>query len=122
MSGFRGVSKTQLAQIIAFFLEGSGKLCGGLRGGNPGAFPKAGPIFQQPLSLPENAQTLAGIAFGAARKSVKNFRAASKFAGIFFQQGLSDSHSLEFSEKMGALNMRSLAVGPPKSFTEMAAR
>ena len=65
-----------------------------LRGENPGAFPKAGPIFQQPFSLPENAQTLAGIAFGAAGKSVKNFPAASKFAGKLFQQGISDSHSL----------------------------
>ena len=26
--------------------------CGGLRGKNPGAFPKAGPIFQHPCSLP----------------------------------------------------------------------
>ena len=43
--------------------------CGGLGGENPGAFPKAGPIFQQPLSLPESAQTLAGIAFRAAGKS-----------------------------------------------------
>ena len=43
--------------------------CGGLRGENSGAFPKAGPIFQQPLSLPEISQTLAGIAFRAARKN-----------------------------------------------------
>ena len=42
--------------------------CGGLRGENPGGFPKAGPILQQPLSLPENAQTLAGMAFRAAAK------------------------------------------------------
>ena len=48
--------------------------CGGLRGGSPGAFPKAGLIFQQPFSLPENAQTLAGIALRAAGKSVKNFQ------------------------------------------------
>ena len=33
--------------------------CGGLGGENPGAFPKARPIFQKPLSLPESAQTLA---------------------------------------------------------------
>ena len=73
--------------------------CGGLRGENPGAFPQAGPIFQQPFSLPESAQTLAGIAFRAAGKSVKNFPAASKFAGKPFQQGVSDSHSLlEFSD------------------------
>ena len=45
---------------------------------NPGAFPKAGPIFQLPFSFPENAQTLAGIAFRAAGKSVENFPAASK--------------------------------------------
>ena len=55
---------------------------------NPGAFPKAGPIFQQPFSLPESAQTLAGIASSAAGKSGKNFPAASKFAGKPFQQGL----------------------------------
>ena len=74
--------------------------CGGLGGENPAAFPKAGPIFQQPFSLPENAQTLAGIASRAAGKSGKNFPAASKFAGKPFQQGISDSHSLlELSEK-----------------------
>ena len=56
---YQGIRKTQ---------EG----CGGLRGENPGVFPKAGPIFQQPFSLPENAtlpenaQTLAGIASRAA--------------------------------------------------------
>ena len=37
--------------------------CGGLGGESPGAFPRAGPIFQQPFSLPEGGQTLAGIAF-----------------------------------------------------------
>ena len=76
--------------------------CGGLAGENPAAFPKARPIFQQPFSLPESAQTLAGIAFRAAGKSGENFPAASnsKFAGKPFQQGISDSHSLlEFSEK-----------------------
>ena len=40
---------------------------------NPAAFPKAGPIFQRPLSLPENAQTLAGIACRAAGKSGNSF-------------------------------------------------
>ena len=70
------------------------KGCGGLRGEDPGAFPKAGSIFQQPFSLLENAETLAGIAFRAAGKSVNNFPAASKFAGKLFQQGLLDSHSL----------------------------
>ena len=73
--------------------------CGGLRAENPAAFPKAGPIFQQPFSLPENAQTLAGIAFRAAGKSGNNFPAASKFARKLFQQGISDSRSLlEFSD------------------------
>ena len=47
--------------------------CCGLRGENPGAFPKAGPTFQQPFSLPENAQTLAFTAFHAAGKSVNTF-------------------------------------------------
>ena len=47
---------------------------------NSGAFPKAGPIFQQPFSLPESAQTLAGIACRAAGNSAKNFPAASKLA------------------------------------------
>ena len=71
-----------------------------IRGENPGAFPKAGPIFQQPFPLPENAQTLAGIALGAAGKSVKNFPAASKFARKRFRQGISDIHSLlEFSDQ-----------------------
>ena len=61
---------------------------------NPGAFPKAGPIFQQPSSLPEIAQTLAGIAFCAAGKLVNDFPAASKLVGKLFHQGISDSHSL----------------------------
>ena len=66
---------------------------------NPAALPQARPTFQQPFSLPENAQTLAGIAFRAAGKSVKHFPAVSKFAGKLFQQGTSDSHSLlEFSD------------------------
>ena len=73
--------------------------CGGLGGENPAAFLKARPIFQQPFSLPQNAQTLTRIAFRAARKSGKNVPAASKFAGKPFQQGISDSHSLlEFSD------------------------
>ena len=55
---------------------------------------QARPIFQQPFSLPENAQTLAGIASRAAGKSVNNFPTASKFSGKPFQQGISDSHSL----------------------------
>ena len=54
--------------------------CGGLGGENPAAFPQARPIFQQPFSLPESAQTLAGIAFRAAGKSGNHFPAASKFA------------------------------------------
>ena len=75
------------------------KGCGGLGGENPAAFPKAGPIFQQPFCLPENASTLAGIAFRAAGKSGNHFPAASKFAGKLFQQRISDSHSLlEFSD------------------------
>ena len=62
---------------------------------NPGVFPKAGRIFQQRFFLPENAQTLAGMASRAG----KNFPAASRFARKPFQQGISDSHSLlEFSE------------------------
>ena len=74
--------------------------CGGLGGENPAAFPQARPIFQQPFSLPESAQTLAGIAFRAAGKSGNHFPAASKFAGKPFQQRISDSHSLlEFSVK-----------------------
>ena len=68
--------------------------CGGLGRENPAAFPKTGPIFQQPFSLPESAQTLAVIAFRAAGKSGNNFPAASKFAGKPFQQRISDSHSL----------------------------
>ena len=73
--------------------------CGGLGRENPAAFPKTGPIFQQPFSLPESAQTLAGIACRAAGKSGNNFPAASKFSGKPFQQRISDSHSLlEFSD------------------------
>ena len=85
--------------------------CGGLGAENPAAFPQARPIFQQPFSLPENAQTLAGIAFRAAGKSVKNFPAASKFAGKPFQQGISDSHSLlEFSDQPEKIRTPSLTV------------
>ena len=48
--------------------------CGVLVGENPAAFPQARPIFQQPFSLPESAQTLAGIAFRAAGKSGNHFQ------------------------------------------------
>ena len=65
--------------------------CGGLGGENPAAFPQASPIFQQPFSLPESAQTLAGMAFRAAGKPGNHFPAASKFAGKPFQQRISDS-------------------------------
>ena len=51
---------------------------GSLAGENSAAFPKARPIFQQPFSLPESAQTLAGVAFRAAGKFVRNFPAASR--------------------------------------------
>ena len=44
---------------------------------------RRGQFFRQPFSLPESAQTLAGIAFRAARKSVRNFPAALKFAENF---------------------------------------
>ena len=101
-------TQMQLAESCIVFASLLGRIqtvrktqegCGGLGGENPAAFPKARPIFQQPFSLPENAQTLAGIAFRAAGKSVKNFPAASKFAGKLLQQAISDSHSLlEFSE------------------------
>ena len=57
--------------------------CAGLRRENPGAFPKARPIFQQPFALPENAQILAGIAFCAAGEWVKNFPAVSKLPENF---------------------------------------
>ena len=62
----------RLSAVLCFRKTQEG--CGGLRRENPGAFPKAGPIFQQPFSLPENAQTLARIAFGAAGKSLNHFR------------------------------------------------
>ena len=88
-------SKILVGVLIRRTQEG----CVGLVGENPVAFPKARSIFQQPFSLPESAQTLAGIAFRAAGKSVKNFPAASKFAGKPFQEGVSDSDSLlEFSD------------------------
>ena len=48
--------------------------------------PEGEAAFPAAIFLPENAQTLAGIAFCAAGKSVKNFPAASKFAGKLFQQ------------------------------------
>ena len=61
---------------------------------------RRGQFSSSRFSLPENAQTLAGIAFRAAGKLVKDFPATSKFAGKPFQQGISDSHSLlEFSDR-----------------------
>ena len=41
--------------------------------------------------MPENAQTLTGIAFRAAGKSVNNFPVGSNFARKLFQQGISDA-------------------------------
>ena len=65
----------------------------GLRGENPGAFPK---FCQQPLSLPERAQTLPGKTFRAAGTPE---RSSPALAGKPFKQGILDRHSLlEFSE------------------------
>ena len=63
------------------------------------SFPEGGADFPAATSLVENAQTLAGIAFRAGGKSVKSFPAALKSAGKLFQQGISDSSLLEFSDK-----------------------
>ena len=70
--------KIVTAQKVCF--RGTQEGCGGLGGENPAAFPKVRPIFQQPFSLLQSAQTLAGIEFRDAGKSVRNFPAASKFA------------------------------------------
>ena len=81
------------------FIRRAQEGCGGLRGENPAAFPQVRPVFQQLFSLPESAQTLAGIASRAAVKSGNHFPAASKFAGKPFLHEISHSHSLlEFSE------------------------
>ena len=80
--------------LVWFLIRRTQEGCSGLGEENPGASPKAGPMFQQPLSSPESAQTLAGIAFRAAGKLGTNFPAASTFARRPLQQGISDNHSL----------------------------
>ena len=50
--------------------------------------------FPAAVSLPESAQTLAGLALRIAGRSGNHFPAASKFGGKPFQQGISDTHSL----------------------------
>ena len=90
--------------------------CGRFRRENPGAFPKAGPIFRMMMMmmimmmvmmmmmmmliiLGGKCPNLDRDCIRCCRKSVKNFSSASKFAGKLYQQGISDSHSLlEFSE------------------------
>ena len=54
---------------LSWFFRRTQEGCGGLGGENPAAFPQTRLIFQQPFSLPESAQTLAGLAFRAAGKS-----------------------------------------------------
>ena len=99
MSPYMLADKAREKREIDPFFRRAQEGCGGLRGENPAAFPKARPIFQQPFSFPDSAQTLAGIAFRAAGTSGKNFPAASKIAGKPLQQGISDSHGLlEFSD------------------------
>ena len=73
-------SVSEGSKLVSTKIRRTQEGCGGLGGENPAAFLQAQPIFQQPFSLPENAQTLAGIAFRAAGKTVNNFPAASKFA------------------------------------------
>ena len=68
-----------------------------MAGENPAAFPEGAANFPAAVSLPESAQTLAGIAFRAAGKSGKNFPAASKFAGKPFQQGISMANCITAS-------------------------
>ena len=62
---FRGTPKGVLSRECFVTQEG----CGRLGGENPGAFPKAGPIFQQPFPCRKVPETLVGIALRAARKS-----------------------------------------------------
>ena len=71
-----GLRKGLLASKMPQFHKNSRRLWPRSRRRNPGAFPKAGPIFQQPFPLPESAQTLPKIAFRAAGKSGKSFPAA----------------------------------------------
>ena len=61
--------------------------CGCLGGANPAAFPQARPIFQQPFSLPESAQTFAGIAFGACRKIGEEFSSSVEICRKTFPAG-----------------------------------
>ena len=65
---------------------------------NSRALQKAGSIFQQPLSLLESAQTLAGIVLpllASGKSGLRSFSSSvEKFARKPFQQGISDSHSL----------------------------
>ena len=78
-----GTPSDTIAGLLVFFcvtkalFRRTQEGCGGLGG----AFPQVRPIFQQPFSLPENAQTLAGIAYHAAGKSGNHFPAESRFAG-----------------------------------------
>ena len=64
--------------------------CGGLGGENPGAFPKAGPIFQQPSFLVGKCSIFGRDSISSCRNIGEEFSAASKFAGKSFQQGIPD--------------------------------
>ena len=65
--------------------------------------------FPAAMFLAESAQSLAGTAFRAAGKSVKNFPAASKFAGKLVQQGFRTATAFS-----SVLNLQ--ASHPPKPF------
>ena len=76
--------------------------CGGLGGENPGAFPKAGPIFQQPFSLPDNAQHFVlPENRGRTSSSIEICPARN-----------SDNHSLlDFSDKTGCFAIMTSCAG-----------
>ena len=57
--GSRGFSKLcAYCMIIPNSTKKTQKKCGGLGGENEGSFPKTGPTFKQPFSLPESADSV----------------------------------------------------------------
>ena len=84
---------SDLGHLKSDFLLSSSLNCGGIRASQKNSIgcvavsekkiqqrSEGGAYFQQPISFPESAQTLAGMAHSAAGKSGWNL-AASKFAG-----------------------------------------
>ena len=91
---FNAQSRAEFSDNLRILFRKTQGGCGGLGGENPAAFPRAGPIFQQPFSLPASAQTLALVA--PYRAILRYYRCDTPYRAILFKGGLHSPKKLRY--------------------------